>query len=332
VSDKDSGTSQYRVADLSIDFGMRRIRRRGRTLHCGRLTFDLLALLVRSAPRVVSREEIAERLWAGRFVGAATVKRRIALLRAALNDTAKDPKYLRTIHGQGYSLIPPVRRVTRFSDRLPDWARPGLAACALILVFVTGAEIGYQDGLRPVILHHQGSTRIVVTSWPYELSGTEYAFVTGAATALTNVIHRTEFIERMMTADAADTSPGAESLTIMASATNNDVETIYLTLALLGDDRPDHRPSRQSELSLWSRELQDVREPVVTAFGSTGAPDYRTHFPISDSASEHFLLVANLRFDRQDITERPEALQYDAALAIAMAIDARLPPAPILGL
>lgn len=51
------------IADLDIEPTSRLVQRAGRTVELTRLEFDLLHLLVRSSPAVVSRDEIHEAIW-----------------------------------------------------------------------------------------------------------------------------------------------------------------------------------------------------------------------------------------------------------------------------
>lgn len=327
----------YRVADLTIDLVHREIRRKGSVLPCGRLTFELLVLLARRAPGVVSRETLAEQLWSGRYVSPATVKRRVALLRETLSEKADHPQYVRAVRGQGYSLIPRARLLG--PTRARRWMRFGVAAAVLILAFVFGAETGYQDGLRPAIPARQGTATIVVTSWPHDLSEDDYSFVMGMADGLMNVIHRTNFVDRLNRELPGDNVIRGNSLTLLARAANNDFEALYVTLALLKDARPDFRSSRENELDSWSRVLQDTRTPAFGTPESAPAPEdeldplrfanYRTYIvPRGLFHDENFMLVANLRFNRAEMHTHSQRLQSDAALSVAMAIDKEFSSSP----
>ena len=322
----------YRIADLSIDLIRRQIHRNGEIVPCGKLTFELLVLLARRAPGVVTRDELADRLWGGRYVSPATVKRRVSLLRQALGEKSDHPRYLRSVRGQGYSLIPAVHVPGAAPARRAGWIRYGLAAAALVLVFVFGAEIGYQDGLRPAIPGRQGTATIVVTSWPYDLSDDDYVFVMGAADRFMNVIHRSDFVGRLNRELPGDEAVREDSLTVLARATNNDVEAIYVSLALLKDDRPDSRQSREEELAAWSRVWQDTRRPAAEPFDSVGAlagglgslrsANYRTQVvPLDLFHDESFMLVANFRFDRNEMQTLPQEIQSEAVRSVAMTIE-----------
>jgi len=67
---------------------------------------ELLALLAERRPKPVSKEEIHERVWPGVFVSDASLTALVFDLRAALGESAREPRYIRTIHGFGYAFVP----------------------------------------------------------------------------------------------------------------------------------------------------------------------------------------------------------------------------------
>jgi DNA-binding winged helix-turn-helix (wHTH) protein len=67
--------------------------------------FALLALLVENRERLVSKDEIIEKVWDGRIVSDAAVTSRVKSARHALGDDGKSQRFIRTIHGQGYRFI-----------------------------------------------------------------------------------------------------------------------------------------------------------------------------------------------------------------------------------
>jgi len=107
------------VADLRIDAGAGLVLRNGEEIDLPPLSFDLLLHLVRNAPRVVGREELLEKVWRGAVVEPHTLKQRVKLLRQSLGDDPRCPRYIATIRGSGYRLVPrPVSIVTDWSYRL----------------------------------------------------------------------------------------------------------------------------------------------------------------------------------------------------------------------
>jgi TolB-like protein/DNA-binding winged helix-turn-helix (wHTH) protein len=135
----------WRVGDLVIDEGRQRVTRGDQVIELPKLSFDLLLELVRSAPNVVSNDELLTRVWPGLVVNLETVVQRVKMLRDALDDPAAAPRYITAVRGRGYRLVAEVSRaeppqaegaaepVTRPSHR----RRFGfLAAAALTLLAV----------------------------------------------------------------------------------------------------------------------------------------------------------------------------------------------------
>jgi len=137
----------YRIEDLTIDVGTAQVHRHGQLVPLPRLSFDLLLALVRSAPNLVTVDELMEMVWAGVVVNAETVSQRVKLLRVALDDDARRPRYLAVVRGRGYRIVAPVTAIdiadrtddsspaaaphTR-SDRRSPWRWSVIAAVALV--------------------------------------------------------------------------------------------------------------------------------------------------------------------------------------------------------
>jgi len=98
----------FRLGDLDLDLDQHRLTRQGHELRLGKLTFRLLHTLVATAPAMVTKDEIAERVWDGRLVSPEAVTQRVKLLRDALQDDAKNPRYIEAVHGEGYRWIAAV--------------------------------------------------------------------------------------------------------------------------------------------------------------------------------------------------------------------------------
>lgn len=103
----------YRVGDLHVDVGAMQVLRADQELHLSPLTFDLLVVLVRKAPDVVSQEELLATAWRGVVVGQETIKQRIKLLREALDDSPANPTYIATVRGRGYRIVAEVGAAPR---------------------------------------------------------------------------------------------------------------------------------------------------------------------------------------------------------------------------
>ncbi|MDP3195787.1 winged helix-turn-helix domain-containing protein [Tabrizicola sp.] len=72
--------------------------------------FAVLRLLVENHDRVVSRHEMIEALWGGRFVSDGAVSTALKFARRAVGDDGDRQVMIRTIHGIGHHFVAPVVR------------------------------------------------------------------------------------------------------------------------------------------------------------------------------------------------------------------------------
>jgi hypothetical protein len=77
--------------------------RAGKEVRLSPKALQLLELLVVERPRALAKEEIRDRLWPRTFVSESSLTGLVTTLRGALRDSARDPRYLRTVHGLGYA-------------------------------------------------------------------------------------------------------------------------------------------------------------------------------------------------------------------------------------
>jgi Tol biopolymer transport system component/DNA-binding winged helix-turn-helix (wHTH) protein len=99
----------YRIDDLLIDVGQWRVMRAGRDIPLPHLSFELLVALARSAPNLVTSDQLAERVWPGVTVTPETVSHRVKLVRDALGDDSRAPRYIAGVRGRGYRIVAPVQ-------------------------------------------------------------------------------------------------------------------------------------------------------------------------------------------------------------------------------
>lgn len=89
--------------DFVLDRGARQLQRGAEVRHLGPKAFELLELLLDHRPNVVARHRIRDLLWPGTFVAESTLATVVAEVRAALGDDAKNPGFVRTVHGVGFA-------------------------------------------------------------------------------------------------------------------------------------------------------------------------------------------------------------------------------------
>jgi DNA-binding winged helix-turn-helix (wHTH) protein len=92
-----------RFGGFLFDAGTRQLTRGGSDVHLTPKAFDLLALLLEAAPRVVPKAELHQRLWPKSFVSDATLVGLIKELRRALDDRDRDAPIIRTVPRVGYA-------------------------------------------------------------------------------------------------------------------------------------------------------------------------------------------------------------------------------------
>jgi TolB-like protein/DNA-binding winged helix-turn-helix (wHTH) protein/tetratricopeptide (TPR) repeat protein len=120
----------YRVGDLTLDVGARLLTRAGVVVPLPPKTFELFTELVRRAPGVVRRQELLDTVWAHELVNDEALTQRVMLLRRALGDDPKEPRFIASAPRWGYRLVAPVERVAvqtastqALVERLPDDSR-----------------------------------------------------------------------------------------------------------------------------------------------------------------------------------------------------------------
>jgi two-component system, OmpR family, response regulator RegX3 len=97
-----------RVDDLEVDLGARRALLAGTELELSRKEFDLLAELIRHAGRVVTREDLMNRVWDENWFGSTkTLDVHMGWLRRKLGDDAAAPRFIHTVRGVGFRFSAP---------------------------------------------------------------------------------------------------------------------------------------------------------------------------------------------------------------------------------
>src|SRR5688500_8298734 len=99
----------YAFGHFELDLAAVELRARGTAVGIEPQVFALLALLVENRERLVSKDEIVEKVWDGRVVSDAAVASRVKSARQALGDDGKSQQYIKTVHGQGYRFVAPAR-------------------------------------------------------------------------------------------------------------------------------------------------------------------------------------------------------------------------------
>jgi DNA-binding response OmpR family regulator len=95
------------AGDVRVDPSARRAWRGDEELELSPKEFDLLALLLREAGRVVTRERIMAEVWDENWFGSTkTLDMHVSWLRRKLGEDAADPRHLVTVRGVGLRFEP----------------------------------------------------------------------------------------------------------------------------------------------------------------------------------------------------------------------------------
>jgi TolB-like protein/DNA-binding winged helix-turn-helix (wHTH) protein/lipoprotein NlpI len=102
--------SIFQFGDFQLDCGRFDLLRDGRSLRVERKPMELLILLVSRQGQLVTRAEIAQRLWSSEvFVDTEHgINTAIRKLRNLLRDDSENPQYIQTVTGMGYRFIAPT--------------------------------------------------------------------------------------------------------------------------------------------------------------------------------------------------------------------------------
>lgn len=110
--------------------------------------FSLLMHLVEHRDRVISKDELIEAIWDGRFVSDSAISSRIKSARKALGDDGQTQKFIKTLHGRGVRFVADVT-IAATTDEEPSGEPPPASS-----------EFVFQD-IR--FCHSQDGTKIAYT-------------------------------------------------------------------------------------------------------------------------------------------------------------------------
>src|SRR6202795_4766747 len=110
-SSGDSGLLRFGVFEVDLAAG--ELRKNGARLRLQEQPFQVLAVLLESAGRVVTRDELRQKIWpADTFVDFDhSLNTPVNKVREALGDSATSPRFVETVARRGYRFIAPVDSV-----------------------------------------------------------------------------------------------------------------------------------------------------------------------------------------------------------------------------
>jgi DNA-binding winged helix-turn-helix (wHTH) protein/tetratricopeptide (TPR) repeat protein len=115
---------KYCFGDFTLDLEASRLLGPEGEIRLRPQAFKMLEVLVESAPRILSQEELLDRVWGVEHLSPASVKQAVSEVRQALGDDPARPRVIETVHRRGYRLIAPVERIERIEPPEPAAAEP----------------------------------------------------------------------------------------------------------------------------------------------------------------------------------------------------------------
>ena len=123
-----SAAVTYRFGEFEVDVAAYELRREGHRLATRAATDGSLLLLLERRQELVSREDIAKRLWGPDVFTDldAGIHTAILKIRQVLGDSRESPRFVETVPGKGYRFVAPVEVVAQSPPQAPPglWAAP----------------------------------------------------------------------------------------------------------------------------------------------------------------------------------------------------------------
>jgi two-component system, OmpR family, alkaline phosphatase synthesis response regulator PhoP len=106
--DSASEKGEYVFGDFRIDFSTYEIFEKGhKKAELGKREIQLLRLLISQAGKVVSREEILDKIWGeDAFPTSRTIDNYILVFRKHFESNPREPRYFHSVRGVGYKFTP----------------------------------------------------------------------------------------------------------------------------------------------------------------------------------------------------------------------------------
>ena len=147
-----------RIGEFELDAARYVLTRNGRAVKLERLPMELLILLVEQRGRIVTRDEIVERLWGkDKFLDVEnSINTAIRKLRTAFRDTPERSSFIKTITGKGYLFVAPVEVPTGRVEEVRTSRRVMLAVLPFENLSADPEQEYFADGLTEETICYLG--------------------------------------------------------------------------------------------------------------------------------------------------------------------------------
>jgi len=112
------GHRTYAFGPFVADTVTRRVWRDGRPVPITAKTFDVLVVLLEHRDRLVTKDELLDRVWPDTTVQENNLARQVSSLRRALGQRPDEADYILTVSGQGYRFVADAREIRELPPEL----------------------------------------------------------------------------------------------------------------------------------------------------------------------------------------------------------------------
>ena len=95
----------YRFGDYELDTGLYELREAGKPQRLEPQVFDVLAFLVENRDRLVTKDELLEKVWGDKYISEAALNSRLMAARKAIGDSGREQRLIRTQHARGFRFV-----------------------------------------------------------------------------------------------------------------------------------------------------------------------------------------------------------------------------------
>jgi DNA-binding response OmpR family regulator len=106
---RETAPATIEIGDLVIDPRLREVRVGDELVELSRVEFDVLQALAENRSLALSRPQLLERVWGPSWFGDDhVIDVHISNLRRKLGDSARSPRFVRTVRGYGFRMVAPA--------------------------------------------------------------------------------------------------------------------------------------------------------------------------------------------------------------------------------
>ena len=143
--------SEISFGRFRLDLARRELRRGEKPVRLGSRALDILCVLASARGKVVSKDELMERVWAGVVVEEHNIQVHISALRRALAEDGDGESWIVTVPGRGYRLLPqpgpPAADNATAEPRAPVPEQPSLAVLPFLNLSGDPEQEYFADGM-----------------------------------------------------------------------------------------------------------------------------------------------------------------------------------------